>query len=122
MLPCQQQVLNLRKLYAREAFDRTILTLPELTCWGIRASKPPKIANFLTCVLFASLSLILVPLACKGIQNGCPNGSGNHENGGLPAVPAESQEKYRFWTLFWLFLEHFFIGFCDVLDVCFEDI
>ena len=78
--------------------------------------------HFLTCFLFASLSLILVPLACKGIQNGCPNGSGNHENGVLPAVPAESQEKGRFLTLFCLFLEHFFIDFCDVLDVCFEDI
>ena len=78
--------------------------------------------HFLKCFLFASLSLILVPLACKGIRNGCPNDSGNHENGVLPAGPAESQEKSRFLTLFWLFLEHFFIDFCDVLDVCFEDI
>ena len=36
--------------------------------------------------------------------------------------PAESQEKGRFLTLFLLFLEHFFIDCCDVLDVCFEDI
>ena len=78
--------------------------------------------HFLIRFWVAFLSLILVPLACKGIQNGCPNGSGNHENGVLPAGPAESQEKSRFLTLVWLFLEHFFIDVCDVLDVCFEDI
>ena len=78
--------------------------------------------HFLTCFLFASLPPILASLACKGTQNGCLNGSGNHENRVLAAVAAESQEKGRFFTLFCLFLEHFFIDFCDVLDVCFEDI
>ena len=76
---------------------------------------------FLTCFLFASLPPILASLACKGTQNGCLNGSGNHENRVLAAVAAESQEKGRLLLLFLLFLKHFFIDVCDVLDVCFED-
>ena len=55
-----------------------------------------KILDFIICFsffMFAFLLLFLVPLACKGTQNGCLNGSGNHENRILAAVAAESQEK-----------------------------
>ena len=78
--------------------------------------------HFLTCFLVASFSRFLVSLACEGIQNGCPNRSGNHENGVLPAVPAERQERDTFLILFCMFFHLFSIDFCDVLDVGFEDI
>ena len=64
----------------------------------------------------------LTYLACKGLQNGCPNRSGYQENGALAAIFAELQEKVRFWTLFGWFFHLFFNNFCAVFAAGFRDI
>ena len=68
----------------------------------------------------ALLALFLVLLARQGIQNGCPNRSGEHENGVLAGVIAESHKKEWFLSLFGWFVYLFSIVFLTVLGCWFR--
>ena len=70
----------------------------------------------------AFLAPFLVSLARQGLQNECPNCSGKHENGVLPAVIAESHKKDGFLLLFENCFYTCSIDFLKVLDVGFEAI
>ena len=78
--------------------------------------------HFFILFLLAFLALFLVLLARQGIQNGCPNWSGEHENSVLAGVIAESHKKERFLTLFGWFFYLLSIDFFVFLDVGFEAI
>ena len=70
----------------------------------------------------AFLALFLLLLARQGIQKGCPNRSGEHENGVLAGVIAESHKKERFLSLFGWFFYLLFEDVFAVLDVDFDAI
>ena len=78
--------------------------------------------NFFILFWLAFLALFLVLLARQGIQNGCPNWSGEHENSVLAGVIAESHKKEWFLSLFGCFFGLCSIDVLVVFDVGFEAI